>query len=48
LQNQNYLDIRLIISKPYTPKELGMGEDARTLGFSLEAIGLYEMNSEQK
>ena len=44
LSNQNYLTIKLIISKPYTPKELGINNDTRTLGFSLQTIRLYESN----
>jgi hypothetical protein len=46
LLNQNYLNIKIITSKLYTPIELGIGRDPRTLGFSLQAIGLYENNSE--
>jgi len=43
LIKQNFLNIKLIISKPYTPKELDLGDDMRTLGFALQAIGLYEI-----
>ncbi|GBU26656.1 hypothetical protein R84B8_00166 [Treponema sp. R8-4-B8] len=42
LVNKNYLDIKIITSKLYTPKELGINEDMRTLGFCLQSIGLYE------
>lgn len=42
LSGHNYLDIILIISKPLTPKELGMGDDYRTLGYALISIGIYE------
>jgi len=45
LLEQKYLNIRLIISKPYSPKELGIGDDTRKLGFALIAISLnVEMN----
>jgi len=46
LINQNYLDIKLNISKPYTPKELGINDDPRTLGFLLQSIVLYECEVE--
>ena len=42
LLGKNNLNIKLIISKPYSPKELGISDDSRTLGFALIAIGLYE------
>jgi len=44
LVKQNYLDIKIVTSKLYAPKKLGMGEDYRTLGFSLQTIGLYKNN----
>jgi hypothetical protein len=40
LINENYLNIKFLISEPLRPQELGMGEDTRTLGFSLQAICL--------
>jgi hypothetical protein len=45
LLGQKNLNIRFIISKPYSPKELGISDDIRTLGFALIAIGLYEFDS---
>jgi hypothetical protein len=45
LLNQDSLDIKLIISKPYTPKEMGINDDQRTLGFLLRSIGLYEIDN---
>ena len=49
LLDQKYLNIKFIISKPYSPKELGIGDDIRTLGFSLIAISLnVEVNREAK
>ena len=47
LMEYNYLNIKFNISRPYTPKELGISEDVRTLGFSLMAISLnVETNKE--
>jgi len=40
LLNQNNLNIKFLISKPYSPKELGINDDSRTLGFALTAISL--------
>jgi len=40
LKNQNNLIIKFIISKPCSPKELGISDDNRTLGFALTAISL--------
>lgn len=37
-----YLNIKLIMSKLYSPKELGMNDDTRELGFALTSIGLNE------
>jgi len=45
LLGQNFLNIIINISKPHTPKELGLGDDLRTLGFALIAIALYECDS---
>lgn len=46
LSGQNYLCIRFIISKPYSPKELDISDDIRKLGFALIAISLnVEENS---
>jgi len=44
LKEKNII-IKLITSELYSPKELGMGEDTRTLGFALRSIGLYECDS---
>jgi len=47
LMEYNYLNIKFNISRPYTPKELGISEDVRKLGFSLMAISLnVETNKE--
>jgi hypothetical protein len=40
----NYLNIKLNISKPFAPKELGISDDIRTLGYALIAVGLYKCN----
>ena len=49
LLEQKYLNIKFIISKPYSPKELGISGDIRTLGFALIAINLnVEANREAK
>ena len=46
---RKYLNIKFIVSKPYSPKELGIGDDVRTLGFALIAISLNaEVNREAK
>jgi len=45
LLGQNILNIIINISKLHTPKELGLGDDLRTLGFALIAIALYECDS---
>jgi hypothetical protein len=44
LINQNYLIIKIITSNVYTPKELGINSDDRTLGFALQAIDIYKIN----
>jgi len=44
LEGKKYLNIKLIMSKLYSPKELGMNDDPRKLGFALFSIGLYEYN----
>jgi hypothetical protein len=44
LKGKKYLNIKLIVSKIYSPKELGINDDPRKLGFSLISIGLYEYN----
>jgi len=44
LAEKKYLNIKIIVSKTYSPKELGMNDDLRVLGFALYSIGLYECN----
>jgi len=44
LEGKKYLNIKLIVSKLYSPKELGMNDDSRVLGFTLYSIGIYEYN----
>ena len=43
LFEQNNINIKLITSKLYTPKELGINNDSRTLGFCLQSISIYEV-----
>jgi len=42
LEGKKYLEIKLLVSQLYSPKELGMNNDPRTLGFMLYSIGLHE------
>jgi len=44
LKEKKHLNIKLIVSKLFSPKELGMNDDPRKLGFALISIGLYEYN----
>jgi len=46
ISGQNHLNIMMNISKSHTPRELGLSEDTRTLGFALIAIALYECDSQ--
>jgi hypothetical protein len=47
LIEQKHLNIKIILPKLYSPKELGMSDDTRKLGFALMAISLnLDMNKE--
>jgi len=45
LSKQKYLKIGIITSNIYSPKEMGINDDTRTLGFALYSIRIYEETS---
>ena len=42
LSQKDHLTIQFIVSKLYSPKELGINDDTRSLGLSLKKIGIYK------
>jgi len=43
LHDKSYLDVELVVSRVYSPSELGWGDDTRTLGFALSSISISEL-----